>query len=206
MNENLPRVYLVFCGLERCRTYNEEHSRHTYVNFVGAGTRVYGETGSSASVKPSRTFKCTKCLIRGGDATRTDELRRIRTWHGATRLAAREELAERAPTQTYPTAPFQPTRPNDRPNRRWRAGTNTIPVPVSPAPSQPPAAIPLLSVDLSTCIPIYPWTFIPGPDRRGRDPVESDTCRTLYLHAINAFLSALILRMPLFHASGGEKT
>lgn len=48
--------------------------------------------------------------------------------------------------------------------------------------------------------------LIPGPDRHGRNPVESDTCRTLYLHANNAFLFVAISRMPLFRASRGGGT
>lgn len=63
-------------------------------------------------MKPSRWFSCDRCVTRKGYA---DELWRIHTWYGATRLAAREELADRAPTQTYSTAPFQPTdRTTDR--------------------------------------------------------------------------------------------
>lgn len=127
------------------------HEEHAYANFFGAETRVHQ--------RETESLRCDRCMTHRRDTARADELRRTRTWHGATRLAAREELMGRAPTQTYPTAPFQPTRPNDRPNRRWSAGTNTIPVPVSPAPPQPPAAIPLPLVDLSTCIPVYPWTY-----------------------------------------------
>lgn len=124
-------------------------------------------------------FRCDRCVTRKG-------LWRIHTWYGATRLAAREELADRAPTQTYSTAPFQPTRPNDRPTEPSLESNYTIPVLVSSAPPQLSAAT---SYPRSTSrrASLFTPGLIPGPDRRGRDPVESDTCRMLYLHAYQHF-------------------
>lgn len=53
-----------------------------------------------------------------GNRRSRDETNELRTWRDATRLTAREELANRrAPTQTHPTAPFQPTRPTEPPLR-----------------------------------------------------------------------------------------
>ena len=139
-----------------------------------------------------------------GYTVRADELRRTRTWYGATRLAAREELMGwwlmgRAPTQTYPTAPFQP---NDRPNRRWSAGTQHH---LCPCFTRAAAATSLPSP--------YPWStsrrappgLIPGPDLCDSDPVESDTCRIFYLYVYQymyiVFLFVLISRMSLLRAS-----
>lgn len=107
--------------------HQEQHSRDSYVFFFSEqhkvnvnsrceGTRVHEKPQSFwpehlSQVRCDRREKC-----KGIDDRETNERPgRIRTWRGATRLVAREELASRAPTQTHPTAPFQPTRPTEPP-------------------------------------------------------------------------------------------
>lgn len=73
--------------------------------------------------------------------------------------------------------------PTDRPNRRWRAGTDTILVPVSPAPPQPPSPY-HLGRPFGACIPIYSRIYPrSGSTLSGSRRTCLGTCRTFYLHA-----------------------
>lgn len=100
----------------------EQHSRDLYFSSEQhkfnsrRNESVHEETASLRPERQSRVRCDRREECKGIDDRETNERAgRIRTWRGATRLVAREELASRAPTQTHPTAPFQPTRPTEPP-------------------------------------------------------------------------------------------
>lgn len=114
---------------------------------------------------------CEKCRWRR--LATKEQAPRIRTWHGATRLAAREELAKRAPTRTHPTAPFQPTRPTDRPTDRNAVEEQVPTLSLSLFhPRRRNHHPPTISADLSERASLFTPGFIPGPNRRCRGLVE----------------------------------
>lgn len=167
------------------QTCHEESSHATaYANFVKARTRVHEETalrstwnriGRSGATGASRAGEMqerTSCVAHS-HLTRCDTARGSRGTGGP---RANANLLDR---------PFS-TDETERPTELPLESRYTIPVLVSPAPPQPLAAIPLPSVDLSTCIPIYPWTY----PRSGSTRLGS--CRVRHLSvALFTYVSTL---------------
>lgn len=189
VTDNIPAMRTYF--------FSEQHTRLTLIHdavrcgAIHEGTRVHEETQSfrpehQSQVRCNRREKCE-----GIDDRETNEwtahLTRCDTAHGSRRTG------EPRANANSPDRPFS-TDETDR-TAASRAGTDTILVPVSPAPSQPSSPYPrptfrsvhrYLPPDLSQV----------RIDAVGVSSNMLGTCRTFYLHGLSPvlFLRAISLR------------
>lgn len=158
-------------------------TRATRMQIFFFEARARGD-GSPANVKPSRSLRCDRCVMRRGKCCENE--RAVAHSHLTRCDTARGSRGTGGPraNANLPDRPFS-TDETDR----TAVGEQVLTPSLSPfhprrRSHQLPSPYPR-----STSRRASPFTpgLIPGPDRRGQDPVESDTCRTLYLHAYQRF-------------------
>lgn len=193
-------VHLIF-NIDQVNVSREQHFRDSIVFFFffRSNTRltlIHDAKGRAytrdRSLRPEylsqvRCDRREKC--KGIDDRETNERAgRIRTWRGATRLVAREELASRAPTQTHPTAPFQPTRPTEPPLQE-QVPTLSLSLFHPRRRSHHPST---LDRPFGACIAIYPRIYPrPGSTLSGSRPTCSAPVeRFIYMRLSPGFVLA----------------